>query len=297
MISKPFFGTHTALITPMRDGAVDFSSLQRLVDAQISGGIDGIVATGTTGESPTLATGEHLEVIAKIVEYAGGKVPVMAGTGSNATAEAVALTREADRLGADAILQVAPYYNKPSPEGLFRHFAAVAESTSKPIILYSIPSRCGVEIDVQTCRRLFEAYPHVCGIKEAGGRCQRVMELRQVLPEDYLILSGDDGLTLPFMSLGARGVISVASNLLPAEVSELVQTASAGDYVRAERMNHRLLPLFEALFTEPNPVPVKYLLHRAGIIDCPEVRLPLCPLAEESKALLESVVKKLGRLQ
>lgn len=294
MISKPFFGTHTALVTPMRNGKVDFPSLQRLVEAQIAGGIDGIVATGTTGESPTLDTKEHLEVIARIVEYAAGRVPVMAGTGSNATAEAVALSREADQLGAAALLQVAPYYNKPSPEGLYRHFAAVAGVTSKPVILYSIPSRCGVEIDTATCRRLYEDFPHVCGIKEAGGRCQRVMELRQVLPEDYLILSGDDGLTLPFMSLGARGVISVASNLFPAEVGELVRKATDGSYTRAEELHRRLLPLFDAIFTEPNPVPIKYLLHRAGIIDSPEVRLPLCPLSEENKNLLESVADALA---
>lgn len=295
MNTTQFYGVHTALVTPMRDGQVAYDDLERLVGAQLDAGVNGLVAVGTTGESPTLDHEEHAEVIRRIAAQAGSKVPVLAGTGSNSTAEAVELTRGADAVeGVAGMLQVAPYYNKPSQEGLFRHFSAVAEATEKPIILYSIPGRCGISIGVDTCARLFEAYPHICGIKEAGGSSERVAELVQKLGPDYLILSGDDSLTLPFMSFGAKGVISVASNLVPAPLVEMVQLALKGDYAAAELISRKYFGLFKTLFIEPNPVPVKYAMHRLGLISSAEVRLPLCEMTADSIAKLCAVLGKLG---
>ncbi len=295
MKTTSFYGVHTALVTPMRDGGVAYDDLEKLIQAQLDGGINGLVAVGTTGESPTLTHDEHSEVIRRVAKQAGSKVPVLAGTGSNSTTEAVSLTKSADKTeGVTGMLQVAPYYNKPSQEGLFRHFSAVAEATDKPIILYSIPGRCGISIGVETCARLYEAYPHVCGIKEAGGSSERVADLVQALGPDYLILSGDDSLTLPFMSFGAKGVISVASNLVVSDLVEMSKLALSGDYAAAELLSRRYYPLFKALFIEPNPVPVKYAMHRAGMISSPEVRLPLCEMGADSTAELEGVLKALG---
>ena len=295
MNTTQFYGVHTALVTPMREGAVAYDDLERLISAQLEAGINGLVAVGTTGESPTLDHKEHAEVIRRIAAQAGGKVPVLAGTGSNSTSEAVELTRGADAVeGVTGMLQVAPYYNKPSQEGLFRHFSAVAEATDKPIILYSIPGRCGISIGVDTCARLYEAHPNICGIKEAGGSSERVAELVQKLGPDYLILSGDDSLTLPFMSFGAKGVISVASNLIPSEMVHMVKLALDDEFARAERMSRLFFNLFKTLFIEPNPVPVKYAMHRAGIISSPEVRLPLCEMTDASKAILDEVLDVRG---
>ncbi len=295
MNTTQFYGVHTALVTPMRGGQVAYDDLERLVASQLEGGINGLVAVGTTGESPTLDHQEHAEVIRCIAAQAGSKVPVLAGTGSNSTAEAVELTRGADAVeGVTGMLQVAPYYNKPSQEGLFRHFSAVAAATDKPIILYSIPSRCGISIGVDTCARLYEAHPNICGIKEAGGSSERVAELVQKLGPDYLILSGDDSLTLPFMSFGAKGVISVASNLIPSEMVHMVKLALEDEYARAERLSRMFFNLFKTIFIEPNPVPIKYAMHRAGLISSPEVRLPLCEMTDASKAILDEVLDVRG---
>lgn len=284
----------TALVTPMREGAVDYAGLEALVERQISEGINGLVAVGTTGESPTLSHTEHNAVIHAVAKTARGRVPVVAGAGSNSTEEAVSLTREADAdAGVSAILQVAPYYNKPSQEGLFRHFSAIAEATEKTVILYSIPSRCVIDISVETCARLYEKYPHVCAIKEAGGKVERVTALRQALGPDYLITSGDDGLTLPFIDEGAEGVISVASNLVVTDLVKMVADALSGKREAAQAIHDKYNPLFEALFIEPNPVPVKVAMHRAGIIASPEVRLPLCEMSPENEARLMAVLDKL----
>lgn len=290
-----FSGVSTALITPMQHGAVDYDALQSIVEHQISAGVKCLVAVGTTGESPTLSAEEHLEVIAKTVAFAGGRVPVVAGTGSNSTSEAVHYTRAADDAGADAMLQVAPYYNKPSGDGLYQHFAAVAESTAKPVMLYSIPGRCGIEIGVDVCQRLYEDFPHVCAIKEAGGSCDRVVALRSALGADYQILSGDDNLTLPFMALGAGGVVSVASNIVPAEVVAMVSAALAGDWVSAREAHYQLADLFRDLFIEPNPVPVKYLMKQARMISSPEVRLPLSQLSAQNKEKLVETFHHLSK--
>lgn len=292
--STPFCGAHTALVTPFRDDRVAYDDLKRLVDFQIAGGIDGLVSVGTTGESPTLDHAEHIEVIAKTVEFAGGRVPVMAGTGSNSTAEAVDLTVNADRAGADAFLIVAPYYNKPGQEGMFRHFAAIAEKTAKPIVLYSIPGRCGVEIEVATVVRLRERFPNIVGIKEAGGSCDKVSRLVRALDPDFVVLSGDDSLTLPFCALGARGVISVASNRFPREIADLVRFARSGDDAAALRLHNRLGDLFGKMFIETNPAPIKYILRRDGLIGSDEMRLPLCPLGEPSRAIVDAALDALG---
>jgi len=291
---KPFTGVITALVTPFRNGHVAFDDLRALVDKQIAGGVHALVPVGTTGESPTVDHGEHLEVIRTVVEAARGRVPVIAGTGSNCTSEAVSLTRRAHEAGVDGFLQVAPYYNKPTQEGLFRHFSAVAEATDKPIVLYSIPGRCVIEIAVPTVERLRKAHAHVNHIKEAGGSCDRVDQLRQTLGDDMTILSGDDALTVPFISIGAKGIISVASNLLPADMVAMVNAALAGDFAGALKVHHRLYPVFKALFIEPNPVPVKTAMVHTGILSTAEVRPPLCELTPASRQALLAALASAG---
>jgi 4-hydroxy-tetrahydrodipicolinate synthase len=248
-----FTGTYTAIVTPFKNGSIDETAFQRLIESQIKGGVDGIAPAGTTGESSTLSYKENIDIIALAVKFARGKIKIMAGTGANATAEAVYLTQAAEKAGADASLQVAPYYNKPTQEGLYQHFKAVARATKLPIILYSIPSRCGVEIGIETVCRLARDCKNVIAIKEAGGSCDRVSQLRAALGPKFTILSGDDSLTLPFMSVGAQGVVSVASNIAPREVSEMVKLFLAGKTAAALRLHEKLYPLFKDLFIETNP--------------------------------------------
>jgi 4-hydroxy-tetrahydrodipicolinate synthase len=282
---RTFTGTYTALVTPFRRGAVAYDDLRKLVAAQIKAGISGLVPVGTTGESPTVTHEEHLDIIRCTIDAAKGRVPVIAGTGSNSTHEAIDMTKAADAAGADAFLLVAPYYNRPTQEGLFLHFSQVAEVTDKPIILYSIPGRCGVEISVPVIE-----YPHVAHIKEAGGSVDRVDQIISALGSDITVLSGDDSLTLPFMSVGAQGVISVASNLYPKEVGKLVSLALANDFPKARSLHRRLYPVFKTLFIESNPAPVKLAMLEAGIISSEEVRLPLSALSAASrKTLLASL--------
>ncbi len=292
---RPLTGTITALVTPFSKGKVDYADLKKLVAHQIKGGIDGLVPVGTTGESPTLDYDEHLDVVRAVIADAGGRVPVIAGTGSNSTYEALHLTKLAHEAGADAMLLVAPYYNKPSQEGLFRHFSELAEATDKPIILYSIPGRCGVEIGVNTVERLRAKYSHVRWIKEAGGSVDRVDQLKQAMGSDITVLSGDDSLTLPFMAVGAEGVISVASNLFVREISQMVRLALAEDYAKARKLHRRLYPIFKTLFIEPNPVPIKVALARAGIIGSADVRSPLCEMTPANEKLLVQTLAALGR--
>jgi len=294
MNSTSFYGVFTALATPMKGGAVDYASLNELVAHQLAGGIDGLVSVGTTGESPTLDSSEHIEVVRATVEAAGGKTPVYAGTGSNSTDEAIALTREAEAAGADGFLVVAPYYNKPSQEGLFQHFSAIAKTTEKPIILYSIPSRCGIEISVDVTARLYEKYPHVCCMKAAEGSSEKVTEYVRALGPDYAVMSGDDGLTLPFMSAGATGVISVASNFIVSPLVGMVKAANANDFNTAREAFLKYYPFFKAIFIEPNPVPIKYCLHKAGIIASDEVRLPLAQLTPETRTVLDTLMAELS---
>jgi len=288
-----FKGTHTALVTPFRDGAFDVPAFRDLIEAQIAGGVEGIVPVGTTGESPTLTHEEHAEVIKVAVEAAKGRCLVMAGTGSNSTAEAIDLTLEAEKLGADAALLVAPYYNKPSQEGLYRHYKAISQAVKIPLVLYSIPGRCGIEIGVETVVRLAKDCPNITCIKEAGGTVERVSALRQVVPDAFEIVSGDDSLTLPFLSAGAVGVISVASNYLPREISDFVRAWLDGRHDEASATHRRLYPLFKDLFIEPNPVPVKYALSLRGAMT-PEVRLPLCEMTLANQERLSKTLAAIG---
>lgn len=291
-----FAGTHTAIITPFRNGQIDETALKKLIDFQFDHGVSGVVPCGTTGESPTLDYDEHERVIQLTVEYTNGRGLVMAGTGSNSTREAVKMTQEAERAGATAILQVAPYYNKPTPEGLFQHFKAVADSTQLPIMLYSIPGRCGIEIGLDVVARLAEACPNICSIKEAGGNPERVSQMKQMLPSHFEILSGDDGLTLPFMSVGGVGVVSVASNLIPQQISDMVKLALAGDFPSAGKLHEQYYPLFAAfLKLSTNPIPIKAAMALAGHCT-PELRLPLTPLEASKLEELKATLQKLSIL-
>ncbi|MEY4939736.1 MAG: hypothetical protein RIQ93_1471 [Verrucomicrobiota bacterium] len=293
MKQRPLTGTMTALVTPFIEGQVSYADLKKLIVHQIKGGVNGLIPVGTTGESPTLSYDEHMEVIRFTIAEARGRVPVIAGTGSNSTHEAVELTRLSHEAGADAMLVVAPYYNKPSQDGLFQHYCAVAEATDKPIILYSIPGRCGVEISVNVVERLRAKYKHVAWIKEAGGSVDRVDQLKQAMGEAIIVLSGDDSLTLPFLAVGAEGVISVASNLYIREIGQMVKLARSNDFAKAAKIHRKLYPAFKTLFIEPNPVPIKVALRRAGIIASAEVRSPLCDMSVANAKALEKVLVQL----
>ena len=284
-----FRGTYTALVTPFQDGALDLPALEKLIEEQIAAGITGVVAVGTTGESPTLSHGEKEEVIRTTVEIAKGRCQVLAGTGSNSTAAAIEATEAAEKMGVDGMLLVAPYYNKPSQEGLFQHFRAIAQATASPLMLYNIPGRCAVDIAPETVERLAIGCRNIVSIKEAGGSVDRVSDLRARLPEAFTILSGDDSLTLPFLSVGAVGVVSVASNLFPAEVSTLVQAFRSGDLKTAREMHLRMLAVFKDLFIEPNPVPIKTALAWRGAMSA-ECRLPLCAMTEANAARLRTTL-------
>jgi 4-hydroxy-tetrahydrodipicolinate synthase len=284
-----FAGTYTAIVTPFKSGGVDETALNRLIQLQIRGGVDGIVPVGTTGESPTVDIEEHIRVIELSVKFSRGKIKVIAGTGANSTSEAIHLTREAEKVGADGSLQVAPYYNKPTQEGLFQHFRAIARATKLPIVLYSIPGRCGVEIGVETVRRLARECKNIIGIKEAGGSADRVSALRAALGPKFTILSGDDSLTLPFMAVSAQGVISVASNVVPREVAQMVDAFTRGQIRKASQLHAELYPLFKDLFIETNPVPVKAALAMMGLI-AEEYRLPLVPMNAANRAKLKATL-------
>jgi len=291
-----FTGTHTALVTPFCDGKIDERAFERLIQNQIKGGVDGIVPVGTTGESPTVDYEEHIQIVALAVKCAAGRIKVLAGTGANSTSEAIFLTKEAERRGADGPLQVAPYYNKPSQEGLFQHFREISRETRLPIVLYSIPGRCGVEIGVETVRRLARECKNIIGIKESGGSCDRVSQLRAALGPRFEILSGDDSLTLPFMAVGAQGVISVVSNIAPRQVAQMVKAFASGRVKKALQLHRQLYPLFKDLFIETNPVPVKAALAMMGQIE-EEYRLPLVPLSPKNRETLRATLRKSGILK
>lgn len=291
-----FTGTYTAIVTPFKNGQIDEPALERLIKSQVKAGVDGIVPVGTTGESATLDYEEHIRVIQLSVKFAHGKIKVVAGTGGNSTKEAIYLTQEAEKAGADASLQVAPYYNKPTQEGLFQHFHAVARSTKLPILLYSIPGRCGIEIAVDTVNRLAHDSVNIVGIKEAGGNPDRVSQLRVVLGHKFTILSGDDALTLPFMAVGAHGVVSVASNVIPREVAHMVRAYRDGNFSLALKLHEKYYPIFKDLFIETNPGPVKGALAMMGMMD-DEFRLPLVPVTSASREKLRKTLKACGVLK
>ena len=289
-------GLYTAIVTPFKNGQVDYDAYKALIEAQIACGVDGIVPMGTTGESPTVSTEEHLEIIRVCIETVAGRCQVIAGTGANCTAEAIELTKAAAAMGADGTLQVCPYYNKPNQEGVYQHFKAIAEATDLPIMLYSIPGRSGIEIAVETVARLAADCPTIVAIKEAGGSVERVNQLVQALPADFAILSGDDGLTVPFISCGAVGLVSVTSNIAPAEMKELVDTALSGDGKKALELQKKYYPLMKGLMSlDVNPVPAKAALALRGQIGW-EIRLPLVPLAEEKHGKPADLLKSFNLL-
>ncbi len=288
-----FKGSIVALITPFKDGEVDYEALGKLIDFHVDNGTDAVLVCGTTGESPTLTFEEHDKVVEFAVKHAAGRIKVIAGTGANATHEAVHLTAHAKEVGADAALLVVPYYNKPTQEGLYRHFSAVAEEVDIPIILYNIPSRTGVEISVDTVYRLVSDYPNIVGSKESTPNMDRISELVGRLGESFAVLSGDDSLTLPMMSLGAKGVVSVANNILPREIKTLTDLALEGDFKKARELHLKLYPVFKALFIETNPIPVKTACWMLGMCE-KEFRLPITPMKEENENKLRQVLKEYG---
>ena len=284
-----FSGAFTALVTPFKNGEVDVEALESLVKFQIEGGINGLVPCGTTGESPTLSEEEDRLVIETVVRVTAGRVPVVAGTGSNNTASAIKYTKMAEEVGADGSLQVAPYYNKPTQEGLFRHYAAIAENTSLPLVLYNIPGRTNVTIAPETVAQLAEI-PNVVGVKESTLSMNMVSDIRRLCGEEFDILSGDDPMTIPLMALGGTGVVSVASNIAPRAVSDMVAAMNSGDLARGRELHYRLLPLIRALSVETNPIPIKAAASLLGLCS-DELRLPLVPMSGENLRNLQTVIE------
>ena len=287
-----FSGSIVAIITPFADGKVDFDKLAELVEYHLSSGTDGIVPCGTTGESPTLSHDEHDKVIETVIKCADGRVPVIAGTGSNSTAEALRLTRHAAEAGADGVLLVCPYYNKPTQEGMYQHFSRIAE-IDVPQILYNIPGRTGVNLAPTTIARLAK-HKNIVGVKEAAGSTDQVQEILQLT--DLTVLSGDDSMALPFMSVGARGVISVVANVVPTAVHDMVRVFLAGDAEKARKLNHKLYPLAKAMFIETNPAPAKTAMKLLGRLNG-ELRLPLVPMQPENERKLASALHDYGLLK
>ena len=289
-----FSGAFTALVTPFRNGEVDVEALEGMVEFQIQNGIHGLVPCGTTGETPAMSESEDRLVIETVVRVANGRLPVIAGTGSNSTDMAIKYTKMAEEVGADGSLQVSPYYNKPTQEGLYRHFAAVAESTDLPIILYNIPGRTSVTIDAETTARLAEI-PNIVGTKEATLSMNMAMDVMSLCGEGFDVLSGDDPVTLPLMSLGGRGVISVASNVAPAAVSDMVNALLKGNWERGRELHYELMPLFRALFVETNPIPVKTAASILGLCS-DEMRMPMIPLQGENLNTLRRIMEESNHL-
>jgi len=293
---RGFVGCGTALVTPFRkDLSLDEETLRRLVRRQIAAGINFLVPCGTTGESPTLTHEEHLRVVAITLEEAKGKVPVLAGAGGYNTHHVIEMARECEQMGAEGILSVTPYYNKPTQEGLYHHFKAIAASISLPIILYNVPPRTNVNIDPGTVRRLSEI-ENIIGVKEASGNISQITQVIQQVPEEFLVLSGDDALTLPLAAMGGRGIISVASNEIPAEMTRLAQLCLAGNFAEARAMQRKWLPLLEINFIETNPTPVKAAMAEMGLLE-PVFRLPLVPPRIENLAKIRAVLESLALLE
>lgn len=291
-----FSGSIVAIATPFKNGKVDEATLRKLVEFQIKNGTNGIVPCGTTGESPTLSTEEHEHVIDICIQAAKGHVPIIAGTGSNSTAEAVALTKHAAKAGANGVLQVSPYYNKPTQEGLYRHFKAVSEAASIPIILYNIAGRTAVNIEPATIARLAQDCKNIVGVKEASGSIDQMQTIKRLCPKDFVLLSGDDALLLPVLSIGGAGVISVAANIVPNDIIALISAFNAGKIQEAQRIHYQLLPLIRALFLETNPIPVKIAMGMMGLCS-PELRLPLCEMSANNEEQLKKALVEYGLLK
>ena len=288
-MSAPFQGSFVALVTPFRNGKLDEAKVRELVEFHASHGTDGIVPCGTTGESPTLSHDEHKRVVEVVIETARGRLKVVAGTGSNSTAEAIDLTRHAERAGAAGALVVTPYYNKPTQDGLYRHFRAVAEAVAIPILVYNIQSRTAVNVETATLTRLVRDVKNVRGVKEASGSLDQMSQVIAACGPDFSVLSGDDNLTLPLLAIGGHGVISVIANILPRETAEMVHAALEGDWKRARDLHYRLFPLARAAFLETNPIPIKEAMAMAGMLE-PEFRLPMCRMSDANRERLRAIL-------
>ena len=291
-----FQGVYTAIVTPFKeDESVDYDALAKLIDFNINNGVSGIVPCGTTGESPTLDNEEHAKVIEFTIKHVNKKVPVIAGTGSNCTREAISMTKHAEELGADAALVVNPYYNKPTQEGLYRHFKAVADSVNIPIVLYNIKGRTGVNVETATLMRLAKDCKNLTAVKEASGDLEQMKDVIAKKSDNFSVLSGDDGVTLDLIKAGGNGVISVAANVIPDRMAKMVKTALDGNIEESEKLDAELQPFFDVEFIETNPIPIKYMLSLKGM--CKEIyRLPMCELRPESKEEVKVVMKDLGIL-
>jgi len=289
----PWTGVGTALVTPFKkSGELDEAGVRRLARRQIDAGVHFLVPCGTTGETPTLSEAERRRVVELVVEEANGRVPVMAGAGGYDTREVIHAAREMQKAGANGLLSVTPYYNKPTPEGLFQHFSAIADATDLPIVLYNVPGRTGCNMEAPTVARL-ATIPHIVGVKEASGNIQQMAEILRAVPSTFQVLSGDDAITIPLMAIGGRGIISVASNSIPAEMAQMVEAAERGDYQAARALHHRLLPLLLVNFVEANPGPVKFSMAAMGL--CEEVfRLPMVSPRQASKDKILTVMSELG---
>jgi 4-hydroxy-tetrahydrodipicolinate synthase len=295
-LRRAFTGCGTALVTPFRgDGSVDYDGVRRLARRQIEAGIHFLVPCGTTGETPALDAGERVRIVEAVVAEAGGRVPVLAGAGGYNTREVVEAARRMQAAGADGLLSVTPYYNKPTPDGMMAHYGAIAEATPLPVIVYNVPGRTGVNLDVATIVRL-AGIPHVVGVKEASGNVTQMCEICHAVPDDFLVLSGDDALTLPVMAVGGHGIISVASNQVPGPMAEMVERAEQGDFVGARALHRRLLPLMQVNFIESSPIPVKAAMAAMGLLE--EVyRLPLVSPRPASRKRILEVLRELGLVE
>ena len=289
-MSQTFQGSFVAMVTPFRNGKVDEAKLRELVELHVANGTDGLIPCGTTGESPSLNHDEHRRVVEIVVEAARGRIRVVAGTGSNSTAEAIDLTKHAERAGAAGALVVNPYYNKPTQEGLYRHFRAVAESVAIPVLVYNIQSRTAVNVETDTMARLAREVRNIVGVKEASGSLDQMSQVIAACGPDFSVLSGDDNITLPLLAIGGSGVVSVIANIVPRETADLVHAALDGDWKRARDLHYRLFPLARAAFLETNPIPIKEAMAMAGMIE-PEFRLPMCRMGDANREKLRAILK------
>jgi len=295
-MSQTFQGSFVAMVTPFRNGKVDEAKLREIVEFHITHGTDGLIPCGTTGESPSLSHDEHRRVVELVIEAARGRIRVVAGTGSNSTAEAIDMTKHAERAGATGALVVNPYYNKPTQEGLYRHFRAVAESVAIPILLYNIQSRTAINVETDTLARLVRDAKNIVGVKEASGSLDQMSQVIAACGPDFSVLSGDDNITLPLLVIGGSGVVSVIANIVPRETADLVHAALEGDWKRARDLHYRLFPLARAAFLETNPIPIKEAMALAGMIE-PEFRLPMCRMSDANREKLRAILKPYGLIK
>jgi 4-hydroxy-tetrahydrodipicolinate synthase len=295
-MSQTFQGSFVAMVTPFRNGKVDEAKLRELVEFHAAHGTDGLIPCGTTGESPTLNHDEHHRVVEIVIEAARGRIRVIAGTGSNSTAEAIEMTKHAERAGAAGALVVNPYYNKPTQEGLYRHFRAIAESVAIPVLLYNIQSRTAINVETDTLARLARDVKNIVGVKEASGSLDQMSQVIAACGPDFSVLSGDDNITLPLLAIGGSGVVSVIANIVPRETADLVHAALEGDWKRARDLHYRLFPLARAAFLETNPIPIKEAMAMAGMLE-PEFRLPMCRMSDANREKLRAILKPYGLIK